>query len=147
MSINKLINGDYGAISGPIKIGGQKGILTGNKGDMLTLARNIVNSQTLKSLADAKAKGITFGALSEGELNLVSAAADRLNSRAERNSAGQITGFSGSESAFLEDLKTLKEKLQKAISNKTGENSTLNNWGGTVLDTYTNNSNNNYGFK
>lgn len=141
-SINKLIASDYGAISGPIKIGAKKGIFLGGKGDALTLAKSILSSQTLKSLAEAKAKGITFGALSGPELELVAAAAGRLSSRMKADGSG----FTGSESAFLEDLNLLKDNLAKSIVSKTGTNSNLDNWGGTVVNTYNDTSKDTHGY-
>lgn len=141
----KVINTEagYKAISGPIQWGD---LGSGQRGDALTIAGRVISSQTLKSLADAKAKGVTFGALSETELATAASAASNLAARADYTN-GKLTGFKGSESEFKRDVETVISSLQKAISDKTGTNSTLNNWGGTVVDTYTNNSNNNYGFK
>lgn len=111
----KIITG--GAQGGFLGLGAS---LSGAKGDSLAMAKNLVNNQTLQALADAKAKGITFGALSEGELNTVAGAAGRISAKAIRDDKGNITGFSGSESEFKKDLDTLKAGLEASKQKKTG---------------------------
>jgi len=125
-NINDLIGTsgyNYKVISG-VTQGGALGIgarLTGAKADALAIAENLVANQTLQSLADAKAKGITFGALSGPELNAVASAASRLASKAIKDKdTGKITGFSGSESGFKTDLETVKTGLEKSKLKKTG---------------------------
>ena len=124
-NINDLIgeNGyNYKVISGALQGGalGFGGLATGAKGDALAIARNLVSNQTLQSLADAKAKGITFGALSEAELSAVANAASRIASKVIKDESGQITGFSGSESGFKDDLLKVKEGLENSKRKKTG---------------------------
>lgn len=114
---------NYKVISGASQGGflGFGGRITGAKGDALAIAKNLVENQTLQSLADAKAKGITFGALSESELNTVASAASRIAAKIQRDPVTkEITGFSGSESGFKADLETIKTNLQKSIVKKTG---------------------------
>ncbi len=126
-NINDLVGGsgyNYKVISG-LSQGGLLGVggrLTGAKGDALAIARNLVSNQTLQSLADAKAKGVTFGALSEAELNAVANAASRVASKVLKDESGQIIGFSGSESGFKADLLTIKSGLEKSKLKKTGNN-------------------------
>lgn len=133
-NVNDLIGGsgyNYKVISG-ISQGGALGIggrITGAKGDALSIAENLIANQTLQSLADAKAKGITFGALSGPELNAVASAASRVASKAiVDKETGKLTGFSGSETGFKKDLETIKEGLEKSKTKKTG----LNQIGGKV---------------
>ena len=116
-ALQQLKNNDlFEVISGPIQLGA---LGSGQKGDALTLIDSVLSSQTLNSLAEAKSRGITFGALSEGELGLVAAAAGRLAARAKKGDDGQISGFRGSESAFKKDLDLLIEKLGRSIERKT----------------------------
>ena len=121
-NIDDLLTGGIGKIAGFIQ--GGLGIfpdaLNIGKQDVLAIAETFVANQTLQALADAKSKGITFGALSEGELSLVAAAAGRISSKIRRNKNGKITGFTGSERAFIEDLTAIKEGLEKSIATKTG---------------------------
>jgi hypothetical protein len=119
-SLKKVINNrSYKAISGAIQ--GTPFDLFGTKGNALTLVSSVLQSETLNQLADAKAKGITFGALSNAELNAVASAAGRLQARAIKED-GQITGFRGSQAAFIDDAEILIKNLQKSIINKTGGN-------------------------
>lgn len=97
------------SISGPVKVG-----MFGKKGDAITYANLIVSSQTLQALADAKSKGITFGALSEKELQTVAASASALAARQKEDGT-----FRGTEKEFKNDLDTLLIYLQKSIQSKT----------------------------
>ena len=124
-NINDLLGDsgyNYKVISGAIQGGalGVGGRVTGAKGDALAIARNLVSNQTLQALADAKAKGVTFGALSEAELNAVANSASRIASKIIKNEAGEITGFSGSEKGFKDDLLAIKKGLEKSVQAKTG---------------------------
>lgn len=112
---------NYKVISGPIQGGlfGFGGRITGAKGDALGIARNLVSNQTLQALADAKAKGITFGALSEAELNAVANSASRIASKLIKNGEN-IVGFEGTEDEFKKDLEAVRDGLIKAKTKKTG---------------------------
>lgn len=120
-NVNDLLSGDVGSIVGIVQ--GGLGVLPDKlnvyKQDALAVAKNLVSNQTLQSLADAKAKGITFGALSEAELNAVSNASGRIASKLIKDKDGNVTGFSGSEGEFKKDLQTVKDGLQKSIATKT----------------------------
>lgn len=98
-------------------------IFTPKKGDALTLMSNVISSETLNALANAKARGITFGALSEGELNIVQQSANNLASRAVRDASGNITHFLGTEKQMLEDINTTIRLMKKAIQKQTGGDS------------------------
>jgi len=122
-NIDDLLRGDgFGSIVGVVQ--GGYGIIpdkhnTG-KQDVLAIAQNLISNQTLQALADAKSKGITFGALSDAELNTVAATASKLASKAVKDDKGKVTGFTGSEDALKADLLKLKTLLQKSVVMKTG---------------------------
>lgn len=114
--------GDVGSIVGFVQ--GGLGVIPDSwntgKQDALAVAKNLVSNQTLQALADAKAKGITFGALSEGELGLVADAASRISAKLKIDpKTKEIIGFTGSESQFKDDLKTIRDNLAKSIETKT----------------------------
>ena len=114
---------NYKVISGIAQGGlfGFGGRITGAKADALAIASNLVSNQTLQALADAKSKGITFGALSDSELATVAGAASRIAAKAVKDKeTGKIIGFDSSESGFLADLQTVKKGLQDSIKAKTG---------------------------
>lgn len=125
-NINSLLqNNNYGSIVGRVQ--GGWGIvpdkLNTGKQDMLAVAKNLVSNQTLQALAEAKSKGITFGALSEGELSTLANSASSISSKIIKDKDGNVTGFTGSEDAFASDLRIIKEKMEKAIANKTNNSS------------------------
>jgi len=121
-TINDLLNADWKSIVGPIRIGNP---FNKSKEDALNLAKSILASQTLQALADAKAKGVTFGALSEGELTLVADTASRLSASAKKED-GKIKSFTGSETTFKNNLNIILTNLQKAMSKKTKNVNTQN---------------------
>lgn len=120
-----LLSG-YKDVSGTIQ--GGLGILPDKlniyKQDTLNAAKEFMNSDTLKQLADAKSKGVTFGALSEGELALVAGASNALAASAIKDKDGNITGFTGSEATLKKNIETIKDNLKKAIQTKTGGTTT-----------------------
>ena len=125
-SLKALKDGDlYKNISGKI----QTNIFSpGLRGDALTLIASVLSSQTLNALASAKGRGITFGALSTSEVNLVKDSAGKLAARAVKdNESGVITGFRGSETAFLADLESLIEKLEKSVIEKSPKTDSIGN--------------------
>jgi hypothetical protein len=84
-----------------------------DKADFLADASFIVNNLTFDKLKELKAGGATFGALSDKELQSIGSAADVLASMAQKNKEGQITGFKGSETKVLEQIKYIQTKMQK----------------------------------
>ncbi len=79
-------------------------VTTGARSNFLASAQQLSNQLTLTSLQNAKANGATFGALSEGELNLLSSSATKLNSWAVKDKAGNITGYNTTPEAFKAEL-------------------------------------------
>lgn len=124
-NVDDLLNGDVGSIVGLVQggLGVSPDRWNTYKQDALAIAKNLTSNQTLQALADAKSKGITFGALSEKELSTVAESASRIAAKLKtaKDSDGNVmvTGFTGSESEFRKDLKEVKEGLEKSIGNKT----------------------------
>jgi hypothetical protein len=122
-NVDDLLTGGVGKIVGVVQGGG--GIflpdsLNVGKQDALAVAKNLVSNQTLQALADAKSKGVTFGALSEKEMSTVADAASRIAAKIKIDpETKEIIGFSGSESEFKKDLATIKTNLEKSIAGKT----------------------------
>ena len=81
--------------------------------------KQITSQETLNALINAKAKGATFGALSEGELKILSDSATILNDATKTNSLGQ-TYFDMSEAAFKEELNRFKTMAKKAFDISNG---------------------------
>lgn len=121
-NVDDLLKGDVGSVVGLVQ--GGLGVLPDTlniyKQDALGVAKNLVSNQTLQALADAKSKGITFGALSEAELNAVAESASRISAKLKKDKDGNIVGFSGSEGQLRTDLKNIKDGLQKSLGTKTG---------------------------
>lgn len=119
-NVDDLLKGDVGSIVGLVQ--GGLGVLPDSmniyKQDALAVAKNLTSNQTLQALADAKSKGITFGALSEKELSTIAESASRISAKLKMDKDGNIIGFSGSEGEFKKDLKAIKAGLEKSIEGK-----------------------------
>lgn len=78
--------------------------ITGAKSNFLAGVQQLTSQLTLDSLIRAKAAGATFGALSEGELNILSGSASKLNSWAIKDKNGNVIGYNTSEKSFKAEL-------------------------------------------
>lgn len=90
------------------------------RADYISSVSQLIDSVTLDQLATAKERGVTFGALSQGELTVVASAGTRLGNRAIRNKSGEIVGFRGTEAEFEEDLKRIQEMAKRDYEKRTG---------------------------
>ena len=76
---------------------------TGSKQDFIAEVERITSNLTLESLINAKSRGATFGALSEGEMRILSSAATKIGSwRQEKD--GKVVGYKASEDSFKKEL-------------------------------------------
>lgn len=77
----------------------------------------LVGGLTLQSLIDAKARGATFGALSEGELNILANSASAINDWEFKDSNGKGIGiWNIDEASFKRELNTIKTLTNRALS-------------------------------
>ena len=88
--------------------------ISGAKQRFLGTVDQIVSTEALDSLIEAKGKGATFGALSEGEMRILKSAATKFGTWEVRDKDGAITGYNVREEDFLKELKTLKFLTEKA---------------------------------
>lgn len=77
--------------------------------------QKLVGGLTLDNLIAAKARGATFGALSEGELNILASSATAINSWALKDDNDQVYGYAVSEATFNKELDTIKELTERAL--------------------------------
>lgn len=84
--------------------GGGLDQLTGAKQNFIGSVEQLRQQLTLDSLVNAKANGATFGALSEGELKLLSQSATKLDTWAIKGSDGKVTGYNANEADFKKEL-------------------------------------------
>lgn len=83
--------------------------------------QQLISQTTLDNLVNAKAKGATFGALSEGELKLLSASGSRLATWAIADKNGNIEGFKASEKQVREELNKIKSYAERDYELTTGQ--------------------------
>ncbi len=77
--------------------------LSGSKSNFIAGVEQLTSQLSLDSLIKAKSEGATFGALSEGEMKILSASATKIGSWAIKKD-GNITGFNASEKDFRAEL-------------------------------------------
>lgn len=92
----------------------------GAKQEFIASVEQLVSEETLNSLINAKAKGATFGALSEGELALLKQTASKIGKWSKTDKTGKVVGYEAPESAFIQELNTLKNLQIKAYEKATG---------------------------
>lgn len=77
---------------------------TGGKNDFVAGVEQLRSQLTLDSLINAKAKGATFGALSEGELGVLTQSATKLGTWAIKDKSGNVTGYKASQTDFKREI-------------------------------------------
>jgi len=107
--VGTVIGGGVGAIIGvSTAIGrGTFSKLTGQQQDFIGGVTQITKDLTKDKLAQAKGMGITFGALSDGERDLIAGAATLISSFEIREGGkldGRVIGYNASEKSFRAEL-------------------------------------------
>jgi hypothetical protein len=83
-------------------------LFTGGKSNVISAVEQLRSTLTLDNLVNAKAKGATFGALSDAELKLLNASASQLGTWAQTDSAGNVTGYKTTETAFEQEMDKIR---------------------------------------
>lgn len=111
-----------GAVGGILGAGKGIGAAVSGQGQQLSGAvHQLTAGLTLKELQDAKANGATFGSLTDGERNMLAAAATKLNDWEIKDDKGNPTGYWNiDESSFRQELKTIQELNKKALLKSQG---------------------------
>ena len=101
-----------------------------SRGEFQAGIQQLTSQLTLDNLIAAKARGATFGALSEGELNILAGGATKLNTWAKKDKNGNITGFKTSEANVKRELDKISNFAKKDFILKGGDPASV---GATVL--------------
>jgi len=125
--INSLLEEDkpFGAMRGavgsnPLGRFNISNIFTGKQQEFVAGVEQLVQGMTLQNLIDAKAKGATFGALSEGELKVLAQSASKIGTWKKIGALGDIY-YDVSEEAFTKELNKIKDYLTKDSALKLGK--------------------------
>jgi hypothetical protein len=78
--------------------------LTGKQQDFIAGVEQLKSQLTLDNLVNAKKNGATFGALSEGELQLLNNSATKLGTWEIKDSSGNVVGYKTNEKSFKQEL-------------------------------------------
>lgn len=77
---------------------------TGDKSNFIASVQQLTQQLTLENLQNAKANGATFGALSEGELDLLRESGTKINSWAVKDESGKVIGYKTDDASFQREL-------------------------------------------
>lgn len=87
----------------------------------IATVEQLISKGTLDALIAAKARGATFGALSDKETAMLRSAASKIGTWAMTDKNDKVLGYAIDKSSFEKELKTLKTLADKAIAAITGE--------------------------
>lgn len=94
---------------------------SGNKEAFVGKVENMVDTLTLLTYAEAKAQGLTFGAMSEGEWNILAKSATAIGNWRIKNDKDKVVGYDVSEKAFKKELDSLTQFAKLGYINKGGD--------------------------
>lgn len=89
--------------------------ISGQSQSFVAGVHQLTNGLTLQNLIDAKARGATFGALSEGELSLLASSATKLNDWELKSGDKGLGVWNIDESSFKTELDNIKSLTQRAL--------------------------------
>lgn len=78
--------------------------LSGEKQNFIAGTEQLQSQLSLDSLIQAKAKGATFGALSDAEMRILSQSASKLGNWAIKDNKGNVVAYNTTEKAFKQEL-------------------------------------------
>lgn len=125
---NNLVNDKYlSAAVGPNRSSrlSVANIFTGGRGNFVAGVEQLRSQLSLDSLIQAKAKGATFGALSEGELNILSNSATRIGSWAIKDKDKNVVGYRTSEANFKKEMDKINNFAKLDFLLKGGDPATI----------------------
>lgn len=94
--------------------------LTGESQQFIGAVNKIVSGLTLEELIEAKNRGATFGALSEGELRTLASAASQIGTWEIKDEDGKVIGYNIDEASMKRELQTIEDLTNRAIQTKQG---------------------------
>jgi hypothetical protein len=102
--------------------GGKQAVsqLSGAEQDFIGSVEQLRSGLTLQSLIDAKEKGATFGALSEGEMNVLSQSATKIGEWIRTDSNDNVIGYNIDEKSFKDELQKINNMAKLDYLKKGG---------------------------
>lgn len=117
--VSGLVAGLFGGL---LQTGVQKASqLSGAEQDFIASTEQLVSGLTLDSLIEAKAEGATFGALSEGEMNVLAQSATKIGKWARKDTDGNVIGYNIDEYSFQKELQTINNMAKLDYLRKGGK--------------------------
>lgn len=93
------------------------------KNRLIAEVEELVGTKALQALVEAKANGATFGALSEGELNLLKNSSTKFGNWArDVDGDGKTDYYEIDEKTFKEELSSIKKEYENILKKTAGEN-------------------------
>ena len=95
--------------------------LSGAEQEFIGSVEQLTSRLTKESLISAKEQGATFGALSEGEMNLLAQSATKIGKWARKDEDGNVVGYNVNEKAFKKELQTINNMAKLDYLKKGGK--------------------------
>lgn len=116
-----------GFISGTLSLGALgplRGVIdeaSGSADDTVALVQQMLDDQFLNKLIAVKARGATFGALSDNEGQALRNAANAIAQTAIRDKNDKVVAYDMSERAFKSEMQIIKDSVQRIYERASGE--------------------------
>lgn len=88
---------------------------TGALANNINTIKSIIGSDTLNSLLQLKAQGGTLGAVSEKELSILQASANRIGAAQLLDSDGNVKGYNMTEKQFNKEIESMKAATNRVL--------------------------------
>jgi hypothetical protein len=82
--------------------------------NFIATVEQLIQQETIDKLIQSKAAGATYGALSDGEREMLAKAASKIGTWRILDKTGKVTGYEISEDLMKKELETIKDLAQKA---------------------------------
>lgn len=82
--------------------------------NFIASVEQLIQQETIDKLIQSKAAGATYGALSDGEREMLAKAASKIGTWRILDKTGKVTGYEISEDLMKKELETIKDLAQKA---------------------------------
>lgn len=82
--------------------------------NFIATVEQLISQETIDKLIQSKAAGATYGALSDGEREMLSKAASKIGTWRIPDKNGKVIGYEISESLMKKELETIRDLAQKA---------------------------------
>lgn len=105
-----------------------KNLFNKGKNDFIGTVEQLTKQETIDKIGEARKAGVTFGALSDAELDLLLQTASKISGWAIKDDKGKVIGYDIGEEFFNKELSELQRLAQKAMAPAPASGGELSNF-------------------